>query len=249
MAGWGGRRGGGPVCRRRDDRSVRRPRNVRDRDPALRRPEGVGLRRARLRHRRRPTSRRGSRPAGGRSLRTIPTSWCSPSPASTHRDSSLHTFDDFYERRLRHRKGLVVLAPAGNDAWSHRMWPAAHQGVIARRRAGRELARPGALHQLRPVGRCLRAWRKPRQTPSPRAPTCAASRPTSGKSGSSTAWQRGADVVQHPAGGRADRGPDVADRAERPASLGLAAAVRRQPVDPGVGPVLYPGQADCEPGH
>ena len=50
---------------------------------------------------------------------------------STHRNSSLHTFDDFYERRLRHRKGLVVLAPAGNDGWSRRMWPAAHPGVIA----------------------------------------------------------------------------------------------------------------------
>jgi subtilisin family serine protease len=50
---------------------------------------------------------------------------------STHRNSSLHTFDDFYERRLRHRKGLVVLAPAGNDGWSRRMWPAAHPDVIA----------------------------------------------------------------------------------------------------------------------
>jgi hypothetical protein len=51
--------------------------------------------------------------------------------AATHRNSSLHTFDDFYERRLRHRKGLVVLAPAGNDHASNRMWPAAHPDVIA----------------------------------------------------------------------------------------------------------------------
>ena len=40
VAGRGGRRGGEPVRRRRDDSSVRRPRNVRGRDPALRRPEG-----------------------------------------------------------------------------------------------------------------------------------------------------------------------------------------------------------------
>ena len=52
LAGRGGGRGGGPVTRRRrDDRSVRRPRDVRGRDPALRRPEGVGLRRAGVRHR------------------------------------------------------------------------------------------------------------------------------------------------------------------------------------------------------
>jgi len=51
--------------------------------------------------------------------------------SSTHRDQSLHTFDDLYERRIRQIKGLVVLAPAGNDGWSRRMWPAAHPGVIA----------------------------------------------------------------------------------------------------------------------
>jgi Subtilase family len=51
--------------------------------------------------------------------------------SATHRDESLHTFDDFYDRRLSQVKGLVVLAPAGNDGWSRRMWPAAHPGVIA----------------------------------------------------------------------------------------------------------------------
>ena len=51
--------------------------------------------------------------------------------SATHLDQSLHTFDDFYERRIRQLKGLVVLAPAGNDGWSRRMWPAAHPGVIA----------------------------------------------------------------------------------------------------------------------
>ena len=51
--------------------------------------------------------------------------------SATHRDQSLHTFDDFYERRIRQMKGLVVLAPAGNDGTSRPMWPAAHPGVIA----------------------------------------------------------------------------------------------------------------------
>jgi len=51
--------------------------------------------------------------------------------SATHRDQSLHTFDELYERRIRGTKGLVVLAPAGNDGSSRPMWPAAHPGVIA----------------------------------------------------------------------------------------------------------------------
>jgi subtilisin family serine protease len=51
--------------------------------------------------------------------------------SATHRNQSLHTFDDLYERRIRHMKGMVVLAPAGNDGSSRPMWPAAHPGVIA----------------------------------------------------------------------------------------------------------------------
>jgi subtilisin family serine protease len=51
--------------------------------------------------------------------------------SATHHDQSLHTFDDLYDRRIRHMKGMAVIAPAGNDSWSRRMWPAAHPGVIA----------------------------------------------------------------------------------------------------------------------
>jgi hypothetical protein len=51
--------------------------------------------------------------------------------AATHLDQSLHTFDEFYERRIRGIKGLVVLAPAGNERSSCPRWPAAHPGVIA----------------------------------------------------------------------------------------------------------------------
>jgi subtilase family protein len=51
--------------------------------------------------------------------------------SATHRDQSLKTFDELYERRISRTKGLVVLAPAGNDATSRARWPAAHPGVIA----------------------------------------------------------------------------------------------------------------------
>jgi len=51
--------------------------------------------------------------------------------SATHRDQSLHTFDDLYERRIRGIKGLAVLAPAGNDGSSRPSWPAAHPGIIA----------------------------------------------------------------------------------------------------------------------
>ena len=51
--------------------------------------------------------------------------------STTQRDQSLHTFDDLYERRIRGIKGLVVLAPAGNDGSSRPTWPAAHPGIIA----------------------------------------------------------------------------------------------------------------------
>jgi subtilisin family serine protease len=51
--------------------------------------------------------------------------------SATHRDQSLKTFDELYERRISRMKGMAVLAPAGNDATSRPRWPAAHPGVIA----------------------------------------------------------------------------------------------------------------------
>jgi Subtilase family len=51
--------------------------------------------------------------------------------SATHRDQSLKTFDDLYDRRISRTKGLVVLAPAGNDGTSRPRWPAAHPGVVA----------------------------------------------------------------------------------------------------------------------
>jgi hypothetical protein len=51
--------------------------------------------------------------------------------ATTRKDQSLKTFDDVFETRIRYIKGLVVLAPAGNDGKSRRTWPAAYREVIS----------------------------------------------------------------------------------------------------------------------
>jgi len=51
--------------------------------------------------------------------------------STTYGDQPLHTFDELYERRIRGIKGLAVLAPAGNDASPRLTWPAAHPGIIA----------------------------------------------------------------------------------------------------------------------
>ena len=58
------------------------------------------------------------------------TSWCSPS-ARPRRDQPLKTFNEFYERRIRYIKGLVVLAPAATTSKPRRTWPAALPEVIA----------------------------------------------------------------------------------------------------------------------
>jgi Subtilase family len=51
--------------------------------------------------------------------------------ATSRRDVSLMTFDDVFETRIRYIKGLVVLAPAGNDGKRRRTWPAAYREVIS----------------------------------------------------------------------------------------------------------------------
>ncbi|MBK7621672.1 MAG: S8/S53 family peptidase [Kineosporiaceae bacterium] len=48
---------------------------------------------------------------------------------NTYGDQGLVSFDVLYEQRLRHLKGLAMLAPAGNDGWSYPMYPAAYDWV------------------------------------------------------------------------------------------------------------------------
>ena len=51
--------------------------------------------------------------------------------ASSRHNRSLLTFDDFYDRRIRHAKGPVIVAPAGNDHSRRVMYPAASDGVVS----------------------------------------------------------------------------------------------------------------------
>ena len=50
---------------------------------------------------------------------------------TTRLDLSLITFDDFFETRIRYMKGLLVVAPAGNDGRQRPMWPAAYREVLS----------------------------------------------------------------------------------------------------------------------
>jgi subtilase family protein len=51
--------------------------------------------------------------------------------SSTRRDLSPYAFEDLYDRRIRQRKELVVLAPAGDDGWSRPTWPAASSWAVS----------------------------------------------------------------------------------------------------------------------
>jgi Subtilase family len=50
---------------------------------------------------------------------------------TTRLDQSLMTFDDFFDTRIRYMKGLLVLAPAGNDGEQRPNWPAAYREVLS----------------------------------------------------------------------------------------------------------------------
>lgn len=50
---------------------------------------------------------------------------------TTRLDQSLMTFDDFFDTRIRFMKGLLVLAPAGNDGEQRPNWPAAYREVLS----------------------------------------------------------------------------------------------------------------------
>jgi hypothetical protein len=50
---------------------------------------------------------------------------------TTRLDQSLMTFDDFLDTRIRYMKGLLVLAPAGNNGEPRPNWPAAYHEVLS----------------------------------------------------------------------------------------------------------------------
>ena len=185
-------RGGEPVRRRRR-RSVPYAGHgtfVR-RGPALRRPEGIGLRRAGIRHRGRRLRDEARVQPGGR-----------PRPRPGHPRVHLHLGHPprsvpAHLRRLLRKAHPPHEGPRRARARRQRRRVTADvagrpPGRDRRGRPGRELAATARTSATTAGGSMSTRRAKTSSTPSPRAPTCAPSRPTSGNAGSSTAWPCGA---------------------------------------------------------